>query len=128
MPAPPPLTLGDLTSIVWRRRIWASCSAILVATAVILGSFRMTPLYESKAALAVDRGRQAVEFNTDPDANHIEYSLLNTQRDLLLSNEVLSHTLEATDLGAEQVYAEKKRSGRGAAQAPERSPPAATAG
>lgn len=109
-PVPPaaPLTLGDLVAIVWRRRVWAGCAAVVVATAVILGSFRMTPLYEAKASLAVDRGHQAVDFNRDPEDNHIEYSLLNTQRELLLSNEVLSQTLHDCDLANQPAYAEKK--------------------
>ncbi len=102
-----PLTLGDLMAIVWRRRVWAACASVVVATAVILGSFRMTPLYEAKASLAVDRGHQAVEFNNDPQENTIEYSLLNTQRDLLLSNEVLSDTLKHCDLGSQPAYIER---------------------
>jgi succinoglycan biosynthesis transport protein ExoP len=102
-----PLTLGDLLAIVWRRRIWAGCAMVVVATAVIFGSFRMTPLYEAQSKLDVDRGHQAVDFERDPEDSHIEYSLLNTQRDLLLSNAVLSATLKATDLAQQYAYNSK---------------------
>ena len=107
-PAPSaPLTLGDLLAIVWRRRIWAGCAAVIVATAVVLGSFRMTPLYEAQAKLDVDRGHQAVEFDRDTEDSHIEYSLLNTQRDLLLSNAVLAAALKNSDLLQQNAYFSK---------------------
>ncbi|MBA2481482.1 MAG: polysaccharide biosynthesis tyrosine autokinase [Planctomycetes bacterium] len=103
-PAAAPLTLGDLLSIIWRRRVWAISAAIVVAAAVVLGSFRMTPLFEAKASLAVDRGRQAVDFERDPDAARVEYSLLNTQRDFLLSNAVLEQALKHSELRSGPAY------------------------
>ncbi len=104
-PVAAPLTLGDLLAIIWRRRVWAVTAAIVVAAAVVLGSFRMTPLFEAKASLAVDRGQQAVDFQRDPDAARVEYSLLNTQRDLLLSNTVLKQALDTCDLMNGPAYA-----------------------
>jgi capsular exopolysaccharide synthesis family protein len=100
-----PLTLGDLVAIIWRRRAWAVTSCVVVAASVVLWSFRLTPLYEAKASLAVDRGRQAVDFQRDPDSAHVEYSLLNTQRDLLLSTPVLEAALRACDLDRGPAYA-----------------------
>jgi succinoglycan biosynthesis transport protein ExoP len=101
-----PLTLGDLAATCWRHR-WSSLAAgVLVAATVVLATFRLTPLYEASASLAVDRGRKPVEFQFDPSSGTVEYSLLNTQRDMILAAPVLEETLKASGLLATPAYAE----------------------
>ncbi len=89
-PQAPPLTIGDLLAVLWRRRWLAAAAAAVVAGLVLVALLRQTPLFEAEAALAVDRGRKAVRFDEMRDEGRIEFSLLNTQRDLLLSRQVMA--------------------------------------
>jgi succinoglycan biosynthesis transport protein ExoP len=100
-----PLTIGDLLAACWRRRWLAGGVGVAVAAAVIIGLLRQTPLYEAEARLAVDRGRKAVEFQSDPESGRIEFSLLNTQRDMLQSAVVLRQALEMSGAAAREPYA-----------------------
>jgi polysaccharide biosynthesis transport protein len=101
-----PLTLTDLVATCWRRR-WL-CLAVFgaVAATVVLATFRITPQYEATATLAVERGRKAVDFQYDPNSNSVEFSFLNTHRDMLTAGPVLEQTLATTDLLQTPAYAE----------------------
>lgn len=94
----PPLTIGDILAACLRRRWLALGCGTVFAALVLFGLFRQTPLFESEAILSVDRGRKAVEFQREPEDGRIEYSMLNTQRDILQSNVVLREALR--DSGA----------------------------
>ena len=100
-----PLTLTDLMSTCWRRRWLCVGVFVLVAATVILGTFRITPLYEATATLSVDRGRKAVDFQYDPTSNSVEFGFLNTHRDMLTSNPVLEQTLGTSALLQTTAYA-----------------------
>jgi len=98
------LTLADLAAIAWRRRWLTAGVGLAVCIALFTGLMRQTPLYEAKAKLAVDRGRKAVEFQADPESGRIEFSLLNTQRDMLQSEVVLKAALTAAGADARPPY------------------------
>ena len=101
-----PLTLSDLLMVCWRRRWLALSIGLITATTVVLYTFRMTPMYEAAATLAVDRGRKAVDFQYDPTSGSIEYGFLNTHRDMLLATPVLEQTLKTSDLLQTPAYAQ----------------------
>lgn len=101
-----PLTLTDLLETCWRRRWLCVGVFVAVAATVILATFRITPLYEASATLAVERGRKAVDFQYDPSSNSVEFSFLNTHRDMLTAGPVLEQTLSTTGLLQTPAYAE----------------------
>ncbi len=101
-----PLTLTDLLATCWRRRWLCLAVFVVVAATVILITFRITPLYEATATLAVERGRKAVDFQYDPSSNSVEFGFLNTHRDMLTAGPVLEQTLSTTDLLQTPAYAE----------------------
>lgn len=99
-----PLTLTDLLETCWRRRWLCVAVFVVVAATVILATFRITPLYEATATLAVERGRKAVDFQYDPSSNSVEFGFLNTHRDMLTAGPVLEQTLSTTDLLQTPAY------------------------
>jgi succinoglycan biosynthesis transport protein ExoP len=101
-----PLTLTDLLETCWRRRWLCVGVFVVVAATVVLATFRITPQFEATATLAVERGRKAVDFQYDPTSNSVEFSFLNTHRDMLTANPVLEQTLSTTDLLQTKAYAE----------------------
>ncbi len=104
-----PLTLADLAAILWRRR-WLALPVAVVTTALALVVLlRQTPLFEAHASLAIDKGNASVSgFQTDPDNGRIEFSLLNTQRDMLQSNVVLRGALAASGAEKRAPYSESQ--------------------
>lgn len=103
--APSPLTLTDLAQSLLRHRLWAGAAGITVAGAVLWGAFKTVPLYEAEAALSVDRDRKTVSFSADPaTTEQVEYGLLNTYRDELLSWPVLKRAIETSELVKERPY------------------------
>ncbi len=101
-----PLTLLDLATLCWQRRWLCGWVGAAVAVAVVLGTFRITPLYEASARLGVDRGRKAVEFQVDPDSGRVEFGQLNTLREMLLSRPVLEGAMRNGGLATAPAYAE----------------------
>lgn len=95
-PAERPLTIGDLLQIVVRHRWLALGCGLSVATLVVLVTFRMTPLYEASATLRVEPAGKTLNFQVDPSSGRIEFSLLNTIRDMLQARPVLEAALLAT--------------------------------
>jgi polysaccharide biosynthesis transport protein len=100
-----PLTIGDILTTCLRRRWLALACGLGLTALVLLGLFRQVPLFEAEAILSVDRGRKAVEFQNDPESGRIEYSMLNTQRDLLQSTVVLREALETSGAAKREPYA-----------------------
>jgi succinoglycan biosynthesis transport protein ExoP len=91
-------TFTELISIFWRHRILGITTFILVAATVILVTFRLTPQFEASASLAIDKGHKAVEFQYDQSSDVIDFSLLNTQKEMLLAAPVLEQCLKGSDL------------------------------
>ena len=104
--SPRPLTLLDLLMLCWQRRWLCGGTALAVSLAVVLGTFRIVPLYEAAARLGVDRGRKAVEFQVDPDSGRVEFGQLNTLREMLLSRPVLEGAMRNGGLAAAPAYVE----------------------
>jgi len=100
-----PLTIGDILTTCLRRRWLALTCGLGITALVLLGLFRQVPLYEAEAILSVDRGRKAVEFQRDPEDGRIEFSMLNTQRDILRSTVVLRKALETSGAAKREPYA-----------------------
>lgn len=100
------MTLADLLTLCHRHRWWALSATLVVSAGVLIGALMRTPLYEATAALVVDRGRKAVEFRgSDPDDGRVEFSLLNTYRDQLLSPPVLGRAVQEGGLATLPAYA-----------------------
>jgi succinoglycan biosynthesis transport protein ExoP len=100
-----PLTIGDILTTCLRRRWLALACGLSITALVLLGLFRQVPLFEAEAILSVDRGRKAVEFQRDPEDGRIEYSMLNTQRDILQSTIVLREALETSGAAKREPFA-----------------------
>ena len=99
----PSLSLADLFQLVWRRRRIA-CSALVVAAVLtLMFTFSLTPMYEANATLVMERSRKAMQFEANSDVG-LEYSALNTQRDLILSKAVLEQAVKISDLLQNPAY------------------------
>ena len=107
MPAPssdiPSLSLADLFQLIWRRRRTAGAAMALTAALTLMVTFSMTPMYEANATLVMERSRKAVQFEANSDVG-LEYSALNTQRDLILSTDILEKAIKNSDLGLNPAY------------------------
>jgi capsular exopolysaccharide synthesis family protein len=103
-PAPKLLTLGDLFDLVRRRPILSVASAAGVMVLVLAFLAQTTPLYEAHASLGIDRGSSPVEWQVDPDTGKIEFGLLNTQKDLLLSQSVLGAATRTAPFDDDSAY------------------------
>jgi capsular exopolysaccharide synthesis family protein len=103
---PDALTFGDLLAVIWRRRHWSLPVFLLATLLTAFSLFRTTPLYEATATIGVDnRQANTLSFSADASVAPSDISLLNTQRDLLTTNEVLEMTLKNCLLGTSPVYA-----------------------
>jgi len=102
----PVLTGEELLAILWRRRLVALTTAAVVSGVVLAVLMRVTPLYEAQASLDLNLGRKAVQFGgeTGLDQPAQQFSQLNTQRDLMLSNTVLERTVKLSGLGTTRAY------------------------
>ena len=54
----PEFTLGDFLKLLWRRKLVAALVMVGAAVLVFVMLMRQTPMFESTAALAIDRGRR----------------------------------------------------------------------
>jgi len=108
------IPLTSLVQTVWRHRQTAAVTLVAVTVLVILVSFLVTPLYRAEALLVVQHPDKISAIDpTDSDdqaAVGSEYSLLNTQSELLMSHEVIQHALnsEAASFDASPAYAKSK--------------------
>ena len=101
------MSFADIAATCWRHRFLSIFTFILVAATVILVSFRLTPIYEATASLAVDRSHKAVEFQYDSTMGGIDFSLLNTQKEMILAIPVLEKCLKTSDLLKGPAYSEE---------------------
>jgi polysaccharide biosynthesis transport protein len=99
----PALTLADFFQLIWRRKRTAGSAAALTISLTLLFTFSLTPLYQANATLVMERNRKAVQFESNSDVG-LEYSALNTQRDLILSKDVLSRAIKNSDLLLNPAY------------------------
>jgi capsular exopolysaccharide synthesis family protein len=105
---PPVLTLGDLLEIVRRHRLLATGAGLGVALLVLIAGLGRTPLYEARATIALDRTRQPTESrdgNVDVRLGLYEHDLLNTQRNILLSGNLLKTALRSDAFLTNETYA-----------------------
>lgn len=102
--SPTPMTVADLGRVMARHRWWSVCAGLVVAVTVLLATFRQTPLYEAGSQLVIERGRKSMDFG-QVDDSRVEYSLLNTQRDILLSRPVLQKAVADAGLESNPSYA-----------------------
>jgi len=106
-PDPAPSTrsaMDSLWGMIRRRRGRAVLYGSLAAIIALLGFSQVDPLYQAESTLVVDR---AARTPGDDDGNRqIDYSFLNTQRDLLMSDAVLNSALVATGSLTRKPYAQ----------------------
>ena len=100
----PPWSLGLLVEAVARWRL-AAAGGLLCGTGLVVGAwYASPPLYEAEARMLLQRSRQSSELDSgrvqfDPLGSY-EYDLLNTQRDTILSRNILAEALERSELSA----------------------------
>ncbi len=105
---PPILTLGDVLEIVRRHRGLALLAGAAMALVVLVAGLVRTPLYEARATIALDRTRQPTEARdgaVDVRLGLYEHDLLNTQRNILMSNNVLKAALRSDAFLTNDAYA-----------------------
>ena len=90
-----------------RRRRTVAVAAGLVAGLVVflLPALVSPPLYRAEATLTMDRNLKPVSFQNDPVAGQLPDQLVNTQRELLTSKDVLTAALGMGGLPANPLYA-----------------------
>ena len=88
-----------------RRMVVSTLIGLLATTALAAWFLSVIPLYQADAKLVVDQNRHGVDFSPDAGAPEDRYSLVNTQRDLLVSYPVLIATVAATGLTNRKEYA-----------------------
>lgn len=99
----PSLSLADLFQLIWRRRRIAGAAMAIVAVLTLMVTFSLTPMFEANATLVMERNRKAMQFEANSDVG-LEYSALNTQRDLILSKAVLEQAVKLSDLLKNPAY------------------------
>jgi len=108
------IPLTALFQTVWRHRQIAAVTLVAVTVLVILISFLVTPMYRAEALLVVQHPDKISAIDsTDTDdqaAAGSEYSLLNTQSELLMSHGVIVSALnaEAPAFDASPAYAKSR--------------------
>lgn len=105
---PPVFTLGDLLETVRRHRRIAFAAAIGVGILVLIFGLNRTPMYEAQARITLDRTRQPTEKSDAPVDVRIglyETGLLNTQRNIMISTNVLAAALRSPAFLTNDVYA-----------------------
>jgi capsular exopolysaccharide synthesis family protein len=103
-PAPKLLTLGDIFDLLKRRPLPCAAAALGTLLGVLAVLSRTTPVYEASASLSIDRGERPVDWQVDPDTGKIEFGMLNTQRDLLLSQSVLVDAMKTPPFTEDPIY------------------------
>ena len=78
----------------------------IIAGFILAANYYIQPIYEADARLVVDPTYKTVDFDREPVVPRDDaYSVLNTQKDLMLSNVVLQRVLKETGLDKEKEYA-----------------------
>ncbi|MBA3710372.1 MAG: polysaccharide biosynthesis tyrosine autokinase [Planctomycetes bacterium] len=107
-PAPKLLTLGDVVDLVSRRPLTSAIAGFGVMLLVLFMTSRTVPLFEASARLSVERGNKPVQWQVDPDTGKVEYSLLNTQKELLMSQVVLGEAVKTEAFNGDEVYTKSR--------------------
>jgi polysaccharide biosynthesis transport protein len=100
---PGPLTVGFLARILWQRKWSALVVAILVGYGIHYASSFIVPQYLALATLRLDTGGRGTAV-VESSSGLAEQTLLNTQRDLLLSSKVLKRAYESGPLSRNPAY------------------------
>jgi succinoglycan biosynthesis transport protein ExoP len=102
-----PLRPAELWAMIRRRRhVAAAAAAIFALAAFVLPSRLLPPLYRAEATLSIPRSLKPVDFRDDPTAGLVPDQLVNTQRELLASPQVLSDALAMSGLASNPAYAQ----------------------
>ena len=110
-PSYEPIPLNAVIATLWRHRLVAAGVGFAVAVAVTLASYAVTPMYRAQAMLVVERGGKPLAFLADEaEAKGTEFSLLNTQSALLMSQQVLEQALDGEKalFASSPTYAQSK--------------------
>lgn len=91
------LTLGDLAEILLRRRGPALVAAVLSAALVLAVAFLRPPTYQATASLTLDVSQRSLSARLDPASAPVADDLVTTQRETLMSQEVLATALASVD-------------------------------
>ncbi len=103
-PQPPRSAMDSFWVMIQRHRGLVIACASSSAIIILIGFWLVRPLYQAEATLVVDRAARSLR---DDDGNkQIDYSFLNTQRDLLMSDAVLASALVATGSLGRYPYAQ----------------------
>lgn len=96
-----PLTFGHVARVLWQRKWPALVMAIVVGCVVHYASSFIVPQYLATATLRLDSSGRG---NVMEGSGAAEQTLLNTQRDLLMSSKVLRRAYATGPLSASLVY------------------------
>ena len=105
------MTIGYLARILWQRKWSAMVVALMVGFGVHHMSTFIVPMYQTTATLRLDASGRGSATN-ESSSNMADLTLLNTQRDLLLSSKVLQNAYENGPLKEKPAY---RSSGNGIA-------------
>jgi polysaccharide biosynthesis transport protein len=99
----PSLSLSEIIELIWRRRRSAAIAMTITAALTLLVTFSITPMYEATATLVMERSRKPMQFEANSDVG-LEYSALNTLRDLILSKDIIENAIKLSSLTANPAY------------------------
>ena len=99
----PSLSLSEIIELIWRRRRSAAIAMTITAALTLLVTFSITPMYEATATLVMERSRKPMQFEANSDVG-LEYSTLNTLRDLILSKDIIENAIKLSNLTANPAY------------------------
>jgi capsular exopolysaccharide synthesis family protein len=103
------MTIGYLARILWQRKWSALMVALMVGFGVHHLSTLIVPMYQTSATLRLDTSGRGATAN-ESSSNVADLTLLNTQRDMLLSSKVLQRAYDNGPLKEKTAY---KNSGNG---------------
>lgn len=95
--APDAPNLGDLLEVLQRRWGTAFMAALLAVVAVLVVVGLRPAMYQATASLSLDISQRSLSARLDPASAPVADDLVTTQREILLSQEVLSTALGSVD-------------------------------
>src|ERR1041385_1625641 len=110
-------TFRDYFRILKKHRAVIISSVLIVLTLVTIATFRMTPLYEASARIAISKEDSADSLRLNQNANDVDYSYdynveLDTQAKILQSDTLALKVIEDLQLEKNKAF--------GGAPAPEK--------
>ena len=100
------MTVSDVAVLCWKRRYSFLVVAAIVTIMVIFAALRITPLYEASAQLEISSSMKVLDFQGGGDLPHIDYTLVNTVKERLVSTPALEQVLTDSSLSSGPAYAE----------------------